>query len=150
MKKLILFLALTSMITGCSSDSTTDSQSQNLRSVLIGKWTIEKTIEYMADGSINQTINYPDRPCYQMGRLEINADNSWIAVTFDFAVNCVQNPPRSGSWTLQGNNINFFPNTVNPSDILTVIDNNTIRFRKQNTDPNPYYAYSDTEYKRVN
>ena len=112
---------------------------------------MEKNIEYMSDGSINQITNYGDRPCYQMGYLDFKNNNSFTKVSFDYVSgNCIQNPTRTGTWALQGTNISVVSSTVNSSHTLIVIDNNTIRFRTQNTDPNPYYAYSDTEYKRVN
>lgn len=150
MKKLLLFLALTSVLIGCSSDSTSDSQSQNPSSVLIGKWTREKTIEYNSDNTIYSLVLASDEPCYQMGYLEFKNNNSFLKVSFDHVNTCIQNPTRTGTWTLQGNNISLISSTVNSSHTLIVIDNNTIRFKSQNTDPNPYYAYLETEYKRVN
>jgi len=140
MKKLLLLIT-SAVILSCSSDSSS-SDSDN---ALIGKWTQEKESVYVNSSLVSETFN-SDEECYQMTTYEYKSNNSFVKVSFDFETNtCVQNPTRTGTWSLSGDNLSISVDGASETLVLFSATETVLKLKTVLSET----AYSIVEYSKV-
>ncbi|RKS23073.1 hypothetical protein CLV94_1976 [Flavobacterium endophyticum] len=151
MKK-ILFILITSLfILSCSSDD--DSATDNIDTYrpLIGKWVLEKSTQYKADGTVYNVSNVL-LPCNDLSTLEYKTNGQCIRTTFRMsngATECTLSNVSIGLWYYSPLN-GYLISTFNTSAELLFTDENHYKLRTYNDVVNPQYRYTDTQWRKIN
>lgn len=141
MKKLFL-LVTSAVILSCSSDSSSN-ESDN---ALIGKWTQEKESTYLNGNLISESLN-SNESCYQMTTYEYKSNNAFVKVSYDFELNdCIQNPTRTGTWSLSGENLSITVSGTSETKILVSATSSILKLKSVDSENSfTIYEYSKVE-----